>query len=297
MKKFVALRQDLERVRNLSYMVSRREKLQRSLIKMREQVFEKQLSLVMNSDHLSLSDVSAVMEANHGPTLYDRVFSHRDAEEHSEQDFEVIISTISGEISSKSGGQKQDKKDNPYRTPKIQTPKMDPNKGLAYKRMFDSSASETEDILNPNASAIGRRGRRKNRGDSSAGASDSEAASSLASPPPASRKSVKGGKKAPQTPSTKSNKNNKKQQPPVSKKHQRKAAATSSSGSEAEEDAESTEEEEEVGSPPGKKNPSKGNRKGGSPAKAKSPPSKPPPPPVRRPIFSSDSEEEKILQV
>ena len=296
MKKFVALRQDLERVRNLSYMVSRREKLQRSLIKMREQVFEKQLSLVMNSDHLSLSDVSAVMEANHGPTLYDRVFSHRDAEEHSEQDFEVIISTISGEISSKSGGQKQDKKDNPYRTPKIQTPKMDPNKGLAYKRMFDSSASETEDILNPNASAIGRRGRRKNRGDSSAGASDSEAASSLASPPPASRKSVKG-KKAPQTPSTKSNKNNKKQQPPVSKKHQRKAAATSSSGSEAEEDAESTEEEEEVGSPPGKKNPTKGNRKGGSPAKAKSPPSKPPPPPVRRPIFSSDSEEEKILQV
>lgn len=38
LKKFVALRQDLERVRNLCYMVSRREKLQRSFVKHREQV-------------------------------------------------------------------------------------------------------------------------------------------------------------------------------------------------------------------------------------------------------------------
>ena len=38
LKKFVALRQDLERVRNLCYMVSRREKLQRSFVKLREQV-------------------------------------------------------------------------------------------------------------------------------------------------------------------------------------------------------------------------------------------------------------------
>lgn len=41
MKKFVALRQDLERVRNLCYMVSRREKLQRSFVKLREQVGRK----------------------------------------------------------------------------------------------------------------------------------------------------------------------------------------------------------------------------------------------------------------
>ena len=44
-RKFVALRQDLERVRNLCFMVSRREKLRKSVVKLREQVFEKQLSL------------------------------------------------------------------------------------------------------------------------------------------------------------------------------------------------------------------------------------------------------------
>merc|ERR1712203_1038555 len=98
------------------------------------------------------------MEANHGPTIYDRVFSHRDAESHNEQDFEVIISRISGEI--KASSQRQ--KDNPYRTSKIPEPKVDPQKtNFAYKPAY-SSASETEDIMNSTATMPGR-GRRKGR--------------------------------------------------------------------------------------------------------------------------------------
>jgi hypothetical protein len=50
MKRFVSLRQDLERVRNLCYMVSRREKLQRSFVKLREQTLAKQLQLVSDEN-------------------------------------------------------------------------------------------------------------------------------------------------------------------------------------------------------------------------------------------------------
>ena len=74
LKKFVSLRQDLERVRNLCYMVSRREKLQKSFVKLREQIFEKQLDLVAddsNAQQMSLLEISALLEANHGPTVYD----------------------------------------------------------------------------------------------------------------------------------------------------------------------------------------------------------------------------------
>ena len=46
MKRFISLRQDLERVRNLCYMVSRREKLQRSFVKLREQTLAKQLQIL-----------------------------------------------------------------------------------------------------------------------------------------------------------------------------------------------------------------------------------------------------------
>ena len=97
-------------------MVSRREKLQKSFVKLREQIFEKQLGLVAedgaNAQHMSLLEISAILEANHGPTIYDRLFSHVDAETHTENDFEVIVSRISGEITENSA---QIRKDNPYR--------------------------------------------------------------------------------------------------------------------------------------------------------------------------------------
>merc|ERR1712203_1346076 len=65
MKQLVNIRQDLERVRNLAYMVSRREKLSRSFIKIREQILEKQLVLLADDDpqnQMSLVEASAIIE-------------------------------------------------------------------------------------------------------------------------------------------------------------------------------------------------------------------------------------------
>uniref|UniRef100_A0A336MGX5 PHD finger protein rhinoceros n=1 Tax=Culicoides sonorensis TaxID=179676 RepID=A0A336MGX5_CULSO len=80
MRMFVQLRQDLERVRNLCYMVSRREKLSRSFFKLREQTFHKQVSILAdlkfsNSKKLDDSVLNAVIEANHGPSIYDKLYS------------------------------------------------------------------------------------------------------------------------------------------------------------------------------------------------------------------------------
>jgi hypothetical protein len=81
MKMFVHLRQDLERVRNLCYMVSRREKLSRSFFKMREQIFHKQVSILGSQKKTNKLDddvLKAIMEANHGPSIYDVLYSHDD---------------------------------------------------------------------------------------------------------------------------------------------------------------------------------------------------------------------------
>lgn len=96
MKMFVQLRQDLERVRNLCYMVSRREKLSRTFFRMREQTFHKQTAVLAAEGHLLPNAVvQAVIEANHGPSIYDRLYSHSDAEDHT-SDFETILSKIAG---------------------------------------------------------------------------------------------------------------------------------------------------------------------------------------------------------
>ncbi|XP_059079070.1 PHD finger protein rhinoceros-like [Tigriopus californicus] len=158
MKKFVALRQDLERVRNLCYMVSRREKLQRSFVKLREQILAKQLALLADENcasHMSLIEMSAVLEANHGPNVYDRVFSQPEAETHTENDFEVIISRISGEIAENSA---QIRRDNPYRKGASGVTGAESGESLSYKRMFsDMSASETDDVLHPSSSNLKKR--------------------------------------------------------------------------------------------------------------------------------------------
>lgn len=78
MKMFVHLRQDLERVRNLCYMVSRREKLSRSFFKMREQIFHKQISILSNhrkTTKLDDESLKAILDANHGPSIYDVLYS------------------------------------------------------------------------------------------------------------------------------------------------------------------------------------------------------------------------------
>ncbi len=162
MKRFVALRQDLERVRNLCYMVSRREKLQRSWVKLREQILAKQLQLLADkscAQQMSLMEMSAILEANHGPTVYDRLYSHADAEQHNENDFEVIVARISGVIAENSA---QVRKDNPYRSGGAASggdQGQNAVGGVSYERIFsDMSASETDDILNISASFVTKKG-------------------------------------------------------------------------------------------------------------------------------------------
>ncbi|XP_076315906.1 uncharacterized protein LOC143228548 [Tachypleus tridentatus] len=80
MRMFVHLRQDLERVRNLCYMVIRREKLFRSWLKLREEIFQTQAKTLANKSlKLTNQDIEAVMSANQGSSVYDKIYS-RDRE-------------------------------------------------------------------------------------------------------------------------------------------------------------------------------------------------------------------------
>lgn len=119
-KMFVQLRQDLERVRNLCYMVSRREKLSRSFFRMREQTFQKQVAVLSGEHTLTPAVTNAVVEANHGPSIYDRLYSHPSATDH-KNDFENILAQIAGLDSEDdikkdlNGLIRRNKPENPYR--------------------------------------------------------------------------------------------------------------------------------------------------------------------------------------
>lgn len=104
MKMFVHLRQDLERVRNLCYMVSRREKLSRSFFKMREQTFHRQTSVLteLNKKNIDNLLISTVLEANHGPTMYDRLYSSEEIGANVSMNLEEMISTLTGTLITKS---------------------------------------------------------------------------------------------------------------------------------------------------------------------------------------------------
>ncbi|KAI8431116.1 hypothetical protein MSG28_001171 [Choristoneura fumiferana] len=120
MKMFVQLRQDLERVRNLCYMVSRREKLSRSFFRMREQTFHKQVAVLAAEPALSGPDLAAIIEANHGPSIYDRLYSHPNAADH-KNDFDDLLARIappdSGDDKKKdrNGMVRGSKSSNPYK--------------------------------------------------------------------------------------------------------------------------------------------------------------------------------------
>lgn len=104
MKMFVHLRQDLERVRNLCYMVSRREKLSRSFFKMREQIFHKQITVLSSYKKPSKQDDSAIkatMEANHGPSIYDVLYSSESVQDTRVLKIEEMIDSILGNSSPK----------------------------------------------------------------------------------------------------------------------------------------------------------------------------------------------------
>uniref|UniRef100_A0A1B0D742 Uncharacterized protein n=1 Tax=Phlebotomus papatasi TaxID=29031 RepID=A0A1B0D742_PHLPP len=96
MKMFVHLRQDLERVRNLCYMVSRREKLSRSFFKMREQTFHKQVTLLtdMKVKKVDESMVQAVLQANHGPSIYDRLYSARQVTVPNQEKWDQLVQRL-----------------------------------------------------------------------------------------------------------------------------------------------------------------------------------------------------------
>ncbi|XP_068194745.1 protein Jade-1 isoform X2 [Antennarius striatus] len=64
---FTHLRQDLERVRNLTYMVTRREKMKRSLWRLQEQIFHQQVGLL---DQQLLSGDPPVKDLDHLFSLY-----------------------------------------------------------------------------------------------------------------------------------------------------------------------------------------------------------------------------------
>lgn len=114
--------------------------MSRSFVKLREQIFERQLALLADEEpgnQMSLAEMSAVLEANHGPTVYDKIFSSADSEQHTYDDFELIISRIAGEIKE---GSSQIRKDNPERKTSIDT------KPTPYMRIFsDTSQSESDD--------------------------------------------------------------------------------------------------------------------------------------------------------
>ncbi|XP_070391163.1 PHD finger protein rhinoceros isoform X1 [Dermacentor albipictus] len=75
-KMFVHLRQDLERVRNLCYMVSRREKIAKSLLRIREEIFEHQVAMLKpGGPKMSEREREAVILSGQSEHVYDRLVS------------------------------------------------------------------------------------------------------------------------------------------------------------------------------------------------------------------------------
>lgn len=116
-------------------MVSRREKLSRNLLSLREQTFHKQIAVLSDSKlNLSSAEVSAVQEANHGPSIYDRLYSYPDAPDLS-TDFETMLSRIAGAVSPEKSnytGIKWPSRDNPYKRSYV-------NGSIRYSSMSSSS--------------------------------------------------------------------------------------------------------------------------------------------------------------
>ncbi|KAL5013057.1 hypothetical protein ScPMuIL_011608 [Solemya velum] len=75
MKMFVHLRQDLERVRNLCYMVVRREKTKRQYYRLREKVFESQVNVIVDkSIILSVRQIEKIQRKTYDGSIYDSTF-------------------------------------------------------------------------------------------------------------------------------------------------------------------------------------------------------------------------------
>lgn len=143
MKMFVHLRQDLERVRNLCYMVSRREKLSRSFFKMREQTFHRQTSVLteLNTKNIDNSLLTAVLEANHGPSVYDKFYSSEPISANASMNLDDMISTLAGTLSTKTvtaqtGNNKTQNETNQKRSQKLDLNGMNKTKKNSQKTQY-----------------------------------------------------------------------------------------------------------------------------------------------------------------
>jgi hypothetical protein len=93
-------------------MVSRREKLARTMFKLREQTFLKQAQVLRlakvspgsphssptrdKSKEIDEAALEAILQANHGPSIYDEAFSHECARMCRPEDYESLVARISG---------------------------------------------------------------------------------------------------------------------------------------------------------------------------------------------------------
>ncbi|XP_042907736.1 uncharacterized protein [Parasteatoda tepidariorum] len=76
MKKLVLRRRDLERARNLCYMVKNREKLVKKWLQAKEEIFNKQVSILRKQrKKLTEDQLNAVLNANCGDLAYDKKYS------------------------------------------------------------------------------------------------------------------------------------------------------------------------------------------------------------------------------
>ncbi|KAF4527753.1 hypothetical protein B566_EDAN013161, partial [Ephemera danica] len=202
MRMFVQLRQDLERVslsdptkkrrtrskpcytnekdtvRNLCYMVSRREKLSRSFFRIREQTFHKQVNVITTlGSALTDDDHSAIVQANHGPSIYDRLYSVDVPDPF--PDMDDLVSRITGEAKSKSSplngllkrqpGSPLMDSNNPYKRPYF-------NGASRLRNSFSMSSGSDSDVRKP-SKLLGVRS--DSSADEASAKNDSTKASSL----------------------------------------------------------------------------------------------------------------------
>lgn len=150
MRKFVQLRQDLERVRNLCYMVNRREKLCRTFLRLREQTFGKQALLA--DGNLPAPVAAAVLEANHGPSIYDHLYSHADAEKHN-YDIDSLLARIKGlESSPAEAAVSSDEKRPPQ--PQQQRQQQPDFNGASNKRLYFNGTVTRKKLYSSDLSSL-----------------------------------------------------------------------------------------------------------------------------------------------
>ncbi|GIY72101.1 protein Jade-1 [Caerostris darwini] len=129
--KMIHLREDLERVRNLSYMVQKREESYRKWLKIKNETFSKQLDILENENrNLSAEERQAVLNANDGSLAEDKAYAFKNQYSPVLQDVLTVLqgkdaakrqvnNNNNASLKSSSSKKKYNKKsdDNPYAKP------------------------------------------------------------------------------------------------------------------------------------------------------------------------------------